>query len=173
MLLKCSMSESGTAVYSTKQVADSLGLGAAMIRKYAVALEKLTGEDIPIKRRDGRQFSREHFDIIARAKALVDSNNGLSVDTALKMVLSGPENAASTLVTPRTSGNTLELTEALTVAIAKGNEPLLAELRELRRELKQERQLEPPAKAEDQQEESVLVSAAKRLDRLLKRVFRK
>jgi hypothetical protein len=167
------MNENDGVVYSTRQLADSLGLGAAMVRKWALALEKLTGKDIPVKRRDGRRFSREHFDIIARAKALVDSNNGLSVDTALKMVLSGPENAASALVTPRTSGNTLELTEALTVAIAKGNEPLLAELQELRRELKQERRLEPSAKAEDALQESLIVSAAKRLDRLLKRVFRK
>jgi hypothetical protein len=161
------------AVYSTKQLADSLGLGSAMVRKYAVALEAVTGQEIPIKRRDGRQFSREHFDVISKAKALVDNNNGLSVDTALKMVLSGPENAADTLAAPRPSGNTLELIEALTAAVAKGNEPLLAELRELRRELKQEQQLEPPAKVEDPLKESIIVSAAKRLDRLLKRLFRK
>jgi hypothetical protein len=167
------MSENDGMVYSTRQLADSLGLGTAMVRKWALALERISGKEIPVKRRDGRQFSREHFDIIARAKALVDSNNGLSVDTALKMVLSGPENAANALAAPRTSGNTLELTEALTAAIARGNEPLLAELRELRKELKQERQLEPPTKAENSQDESLVVSAAKRFDRLLKRLFRK
>jgi hypothetical protein len=119
-------------VYSTKQLADSLKLGSAMVRKYAVALEKLTGEDIPLKRRDGRQFSREHFSIIARAKSLVDAHNGLSVDTALQMVVGESKSGAEALAAPKTPGNTLELTEALTAAITKGNAPLLAELRELR-----------------------------------------
>ncbi len=159
-------------VYSTRQLADSLGLGSAMVRKWAVALETVTGQEIPMKRRDGRQFSRGHFDTIARAKALVDNNNGLSVDTALKMVLADSENAVNALATPRASGNTLELTEALTAAIAKGNESLLAELRELRQELRESRQIEPSVKAEDSQEDSVIVSAAKQLDRLVKRFFR-
>lgn len=131
------MGETDAAVYSTKQVADSLGLGAAMIRKYAVALEKLTGEDIPIKRRDGRQFSREHFDTISKAKALVDSNNGLNIETALRMALGDAQTpgAAPALVGP--DRNTLELTQALSEAIAKGNEPVIAELRLLRDELQQ------------------------------------
>jgi hypothetical protein len=159
-------------VYSTKQLADSLGLGSAMVRKYAVALETVTGQEIPLKRRDGRQFSREHFDVISRAKALVDSNNGLSVDTALKMVLSGPENAANALASPKALGSSLELTEALSAAIARGNEPLLAELRELRQELRETRQVETPVKANHPQEDSAIISAAKRLDSLVKRFFR-
>jgi hypothetical protein len=143
-----------------------------MVRKYAVALETVTGQEIPLKRRDGRQFSAEHFDVISRAKALVDSNNGLSVDTALRMVLAAPESRANALAAPKVSGSTLELTEALSAAISKGNEPLLAELRELRQELRETRQIEPSVKARDSQEESVIVSTAKRLDRLLKRFFR-
>jgi hypothetical protein len=143
-----------------------------MVRKYAVALETVTGQEIPLKRRDGRQFSAEHFAVISKAKALVDSNNGLSVDTALRMVLSAPESRADALSAPKASGNTLELVETLTAAIAKGNEPLLAELRELRQELRETRQIEPSVKAKDPQEESAIVSIAKRLDRLLKRLFR-
>jgi hypothetical protein len=127
-------------VFTTAQVAASLKLGPAMIRKYALALEGLTGKRIPLRGREGRQFSPENFNVISKAKALVDSNNGLSVDTALKMVLSGPENAADTLAAGRPSGNTTELAEALTAAIAKGNEPLLAELRELRLELRETRE---------------------------------
>lgn len=139
------MSESD-AVYSTKQLADSLGLGAAMVRKYAVALEKLTSSEIPIKRRDGRQFSREHFDTISKAKVLVDSNNGLSVETALKMALGTAElpGAAPALVSPDRNALEMaqELREAITEATVKGNEPLIAELRELRQELRQSRQLQ-------------------------------
>jgi hypothetical protein len=159
-------------IFTTAQVASSLRLGPAMIRKYALALETMTGERIPLKGREGRQFSLSIFEVISKAKALVDSNNGLSVDTALKMVLSGPENAADTLAAGRPSGNTTELAEALTAAVAKGNEPLLAELRDLRRELRETRQIEPSVKAKDPQEDSAIISAAKRLDRLLKRFFR-
>ncbi len=80
------MTEDNT-VYSTAQLGTALGLGTAMVRKYAVALEQLTGEEIPIKRRDGRQFGAEHFRIISAAKSLIDSNKGLTVDLALRMAL--------------------------------------------------------------------------------------
>jgi hypothetical protein len=172
------MSESGAAVYSTKQVADSLGLGAAMIRKYAVALEKLTGEDIPIKRRDGRQFSLEHFQSISKAKALVDSNNGLNIETALKMSLGTAElpGAAPALVSP--NRNAPELTQALSEAVARGNEPLLTELRELRQELRQSQQaslgsLTPPEKVSFSEpgakKESLIIRFAVWLDKLVRR----
>ncbi len=155
-------------VYGTKQLADSLGLGSAMVRKYAVALETVTGQEIPLKRRDGRQFSREHFDVISRTKALVDSNNGLSVDTALRMVLAAPESRADALAAPKASGNTQELTEALSAAIAKGNAPLLVELRELRRELNQREQREVALPKKGPVEHGLLVRLALRLEHIFK-----
>jgi hypothetical protein len=157
--------------YSTRQLADSLGLGAAMIRKYALAYEAMTGKEIPMKRRDGRQFSREHFEVISKAKALVDSNNGLSVDTALKMVLSGPENAADALAAPGMAGSSRELADVLSAAIAKGNEPLLAELRELRQELNQGRQLAGPVQVAQPADDKhgLLVRLAMRLESFLRR----
>lgn len=155
--------------YSTRQVADSLGLGAAMVRKYALAYEAMTGQEIPMKRRDGRQFSREHFDVISKAKALVDSNNGLSVDTALKMVLSGPENAADTLAASKTSNNTQELMDTLTAAIAKGNEPLLAELRELRQELRRG-ELGALPKKDSSKNYGLLVNLAYRVENFFKKI---
>lgn len=159
-------------VYSTKQLADSLGLGSAMVRKYAVALETVTGQEIPLKRRDGRQFSAEHFAVISKAKALVDSNNGLSVDTALRMVLAAPESRADALAAPKAPGSTLELVEALTAAIVKGNEPLLAELQELRQELREGRQIEPPRQMVQpvgDKQHGFIVRLALRLESLLKR----
>lgn len=160
-------------VYSTRQLAESLGLGSAMVRKYAVALETVTGQEIPLKRRDGRQFSREHFETISKAKALIDAENGLSINTALKMVLSGPENAANALAAPGMVGSTSELAEVLTVAIAKGNEPLLAELRELRQELREGRQLEAPSPVaqptEDKTQHGILARTAIWLESLLRR----
>ncbi len=126
------MPDDDSTVYSTKQVADSLGLGSAMIRKYAVSLEKLTGADIPIKRRDGRQFGPEHYAVIAHAKALVDGNQGLSVETALKMALGTAEISSDALAPAISYGNSPELVDALTAAVARGNQELLAEVRQLR-----------------------------------------
>ncbi len=155
-------------VYSTKQLADSLGLGSAMVRKYAVALENVTGQEIPLKRRDGRQFSAEHFAVISRAKALVDSNNGLSVDTALRMVLAAPESRADALAAPKASGNTLELVEALSAAVAQGNQELLTEVRELRRELNQREQREIAMPEKEPVEHGLLVRLALRIERIFR-----
>jgi hypothetical protein len=173
------MSDDST-VYSTKQVADRLGLGSAMVRKYAVALEKLTGEEIPLKRRDGRQFSPEHYAAIAHAKALVDSNNGLNVETALKMALAPSEMTANAPALSVSYSNTLELTEALTAAVAKGNEALLAEVRQLRQDLLESRPLQDstihsltePVVSESPSKESPIIRAARRLDDLLKKIVR-
>jgi hypothetical protein len=139
-----------------------------MVRKYAVALENVTGQEIPLKRRDGRQFSAEHFAVISRAKALVDSNNGLSVDTALRMVLAAPESRADALAAPKASGNTLELVEALSAAVAQGNQELLTEVRELRRELNQREQREIAMPEKEPVEHGLLVRLALRIERIFR-----
>lgn len=140
-----------STVYSTKQVADRLGLGSAMVRKYAVALEKLTGDDIPLKRRDGRQFSAEHYAVLAHAKMLVNSNQGLSIETALRMALGTAEVGSDSLGPPVGYGNALELTDALTAAVARGNEALLAEVRGLRHDLTQLQTTAKPMPAADRE----------------------
>jgi hypothetical protein len=167
------MSQDDGVVYSTRQIADSLGLGSAMVRKWALALEKVTGQEIPVKRRDGRQFSRWDFETISAAKGLVDTNKGLSIEAALRMVLGGSEEGEKALAAPETSGNILGLTEALTAAIAKGNEPLLAELRELRQDFnvsQNQKQLEAPKKSTAQRarQHGLLVRLAMWVERRLK-----
>ncbi len=169
-----------STVYSTRQIADRLGLGTAMIRKYAVALEKLTGSDIPLKRRDGRQFGPEHYAVIAHAKALVDGNQGLSVETALKMALGTAEIGADALAPPSAYGNSPELAEAITAAIRAGNAELLAEVRGLRQDLKQlsstaesETTARPaPGRKEhdDPEQHGLIVRAATTFERWLKRL---
>lgn len=102
-----------------------------MMRRYAQTLEEITGEEIPQTRRDGRQFSREHLDMLLQAKALVDSHNGLSVEAALRMVTS-PGSAGQGLpvgVPVGSIADSAALMEALREAITA---PLVAELRELR-----------------------------------------
>ncbi len=168
-----------STVYSTKQVADSLGLGSAMIRKYAVALEKLTGQDIPLKRRDGRQFGPEHYAVIAHAKSLVDSNKGLNIETALRMALGTAEIGADALTPPSAYGNSPELAEAITAAIRAANEELLAEVRGLRQDIKQlgstaesetTARPAPGRKEQDDDRPGLLVRAAMTFERWLKRL---
>ena len=160
-----------STVYSTKQVADRLGLGSAMVRKYAVALEKLTGEEIPLKRRDGRQFGPEHYAVISHAKGLVDSNNGLSVETALKMALGTAETGSDALTPVSGYGSAPELIDALTAAVARGNEPLLAEVRGLRQDLAQLQTTPAPETDRKPVEEQhgLLVRFAMRLEHWLRR----
>lgn len=161
-----------STVYSTKQVADRLGLGSAMIRKYAVCYEKLTGSEIPLKRRDGRQFSAEHYAVIAHAKGLVDGNQGLSVETALRMALGTAETGSDALSPQAGYGSAPELTDALTAAVSRGNEPLLAEVRQLRYDLLQSQTTTKPAPAADSQpdeQHGLLVRAVIRLETWLKR----
>ncbi len=162
-----------STVYSTKQIADRLGLGSAMVRKYAVCYEKLSGSEIPLKRRDGRQFSAEHYAVISHAKALVDGNQGLSVETALKMALGTAEISSDALTPAIDYGNAPELIDALTAAVARGNAELLAEVRQLRQDLLQSQTSVKEAPAADRQpdelQHGLIVRVAIRLERWLKR----
>lgn len=172
------MPDDDSTVYSTRQVADRLGLGSAMIRKYAVTLEKLTGEDIPLKRRDGRQFGPDHYAVISHAKSLVDSNNGLNIQTALQMALGTADLGADALTPPVAYGNSPELAETITAALRAGNAELLAEVRGLRQDLAR---LSPPAQIDttarpdgfrrerDDRQHGLLVRAALWLERWLRR----
>ncbi len=148
-----------------------------MVRKYAVALEQLTGEEIPIKRRDGRQFSGEHFRIISAAKSLIDSNKGLTVDLSLKMVLAPAEIALK----PPTAGLTLDSTQITAETILEG----LRELKAIRLQLVLLREqvgnqlppaqpTPPPPNFENNPPEEklpIIVRAAIRVDTWFKRWF--
>ncbi len=121
-------SEDAGVVYNTRQAAEALGVGSAMMRRYAQTLEEITGEEVPQTRRDGRQFSRAHLDTLLRAKALVDSHNGLSVEAALRMATSATRDAEGLpMGVPMGSiADSAALIAALQEAIT---EPLVAELR--------------------------------------------
>jgi hypothetical protein len=123
--------EDAGVVYNTRQAAEALGVGSAMMRRYAQTLEEIMGEEIPQTRRDGRQFTHEHLGILLRAKSLVDSHNGLSVEAALRMATSTTGDAEGLPVgVPMGSiADSATLIAALQEAITA---PLVAELRELR-----------------------------------------
>lgn len=118
--------EDTRVVYSTRQAAEALGVGTAMMRRYAQTLEEVSGEETPQTRRNGRQFSEAQLRTLMQAKALVDSHNGLSVEAALRMVTQGEITAIPTGL-PRGIADSGALVEALREAVTG---PIVAELRE-------------------------------------------
>jgi hypothetical protein len=134
-----SVSES-EQVYSAREVAQQLGLAAAMVRRYAAAYETASGEKIALHPRDGRLFSQKQLDVLLAARALVQRDS-TSVEAAVSQVLARPETALAVRVT---SSDALNL-DALTAALSRSQQPLLDEVRQLRQEVAA---LRPPAETE-------------------------
>jgi hypothetical protein len=166
------------SVFPAKDVATTLGLGRAMLNRYAATLEQVTGEKVPISGRAGREFSESQVSVLIRAKNLVSSNHGLSVESALRAALALDPGGAELAVkgTQQSLGaeDTGQLIDALREAITA---PLVAELQALRAEvaeLRQERQLEPATKVEPKEREKhgVLVRFAMWVEqKLLRREY--
>ena len=123
------MSEADGTVYNARQVSEALGVSTAMVRKYAAAYEAITGAPIKQHARDGRLYTRDQLDALINAKGFVESNAGMSVDTALRIALGRAETAVKEPQAQTTDINTSAFAEAI-----------LAELRGLR--LANERLLE-------------------------------
>ena len=127
------MSSEAEQVFTTQQAAERVGIGAAMLRRYAQTLEALTGYDIPHTRRDGRQFSAEHISAFTQARALINDNRGLSVEAALRAVVQGDVTAPILPSVPSSALDTAALGDALRDAVTA---PLVAELRESQAEVR-------------------------------------
>ncbi len=120
-------------VYTSREVATLLGLGGAMLRRYAVCYERVTGVQLPLDRRDGRTFAKRDVVVLSQARQLV-ATQGLPVDKALEMVLAQPESAPRSLVGVSTV-NGEALAVVLAQAITEAQRPLLGELQAMRVEL--------------------------------------
>lgn len=120
-------------VYTSREVATLLGLGGAMLRRYAIAYEQAIGAQLPLDRRDGRTFAEKDVTVLSQARNLV-ATQGLPVNKALEMVLIQSENAPKPLVSvPTVNGEALAA--VLTQAITEAQRPLLGELQAMRVEL--------------------------------------
>jgi hypothetical protein len=115
------------AVYSSAQVAKMLGVSGGMVRRYAMALEELTGEPIPQHARDGRQFTQEHVDALVSARRFVAGRQGMSVETGLRLALGLTDLPAATLSPTATTSGTVDV-EALKAALGEVIGPLLTRL---------------------------------------------
>lgn len=128
--------ETTELMHSTSDVARTLGIGNAMVRKYAIAYEEVSGNKIRLKsKRDGREFSDSQVDIIRRAKELVDVE-GARVDTALRMVLEKPDLAAGLSARHGGDNEALEVLQAILAKHDETNQALLEEIKGLRQDLK-------------------------------------
>jgi hypothetical protein len=134
------MDSNNEIMLSTADVSKRLKVGSAMVRKWAIAYEAATGDKVRLRsKRDGREFTSSQVAVIADAKRLVDSE-GVKVETALKMVLGQAEMPGIAPALATVDGNTAELIQVISEATARGNEPLIAELQQLRQELQRSRQ---------------------------------
>ena len=114
-------------ILSAKEVADELGIGAAMLRRYAATYEKVSGKEIDLHRREGRQFTRSQVDTLLEVRRKVQGKD-MSLDAAMEVVLNGPEIALE----PRPS--VLRQSDSLE-AFKAALDPLLSELQSIRGEL--------------------------------------
>lgn len=132
-----------------RQLAGTMRLSGAMVRKYAQAYEAITKDRIAIIGRDGRQFTGPQRDALLRAKAFLDENPGMSVDQAMRAALGRVEIAAKRPGGALDAEALAEIAAPLQAELA-GIREGLAELPELRREvaalrLELERTREPGA----------------------------
>jgi hypothetical protein len=139
---------SSEVMVSTADVAKRLNVGSAMVRKWAIAYEDITGDKVRLKsKRDGREFSASQVDVIARAKRYVD-REGVKIDTALKMALGQAELVPAVLDARAEDSGSLEVLQEFLARNDETNRLLLQEIRGLREDLKQG-QLAAPAQTDD------------------------
>jgi hypothetical protein len=125
----------GEVMLSTADVSKRLKVGSAMVRKWAIAYEKITGDSVRLRsKRDGREFSTSQVDIISAAKKYVDYE-GVKVETALKMALGQTELVPTALDASAESSDSLEVLKEFLARNDETNQLLLEEIRGLRQDL--------------------------------------
>jgi len=125
------VTEQPEKLYSTREVASELGLGAAMLRRYASTYETVSGDAITVHRRDGRLFTENQVKVLTQARALV-MQTSVDVETAIKQALDRPLEAAPVALAQSGALGTDAFITALTAAQREANAPLLGELRSIR-----------------------------------------
>jgi hypothetical protein len=125
------MSADSEKLTTAKETANALGLGAAMLRRYASTYETISGDTITVHRRDGRLFTETQVQVLTAARSLVMTTN-VDVETALKQALEKPLEAAPVALVQSSALGSDALIKALTDAQREANAPLLGELRGIR-----------------------------------------
>ncbi len=125
------MSADSEKLTTAKETASTLGLGAAMLRRYASTYETVSGDVITVHRRDGRLFTESQVQVLTAARSLVMTTN-VDVETAVKQALDRPLQPAPVALAQSSALGSDVLIKALTDAQREANAPLLGELRSIR-----------------------------------------
>ncbi len=128
------MTEQPEKLYSTRETASALGLGAAMLRRYASTYETISGDEITVHRRDGRLFTENQVKVLTQARAVV-MQTSVDVETALKQALDRPLQPAPVALAQSGALGSDAFITALTDAQREANAPLLGELKGIRESL--------------------------------------
>lgn len=117
-------------IFTTSQLAQKLGVGPSMARRYGLAFEETTGQSLPQAPGKGRLYPEDVTKVLLEARERLLSHPEDTVEGALRVVLDLEEPTSERI--PRASQNveprltTQHLEEALT--------PILEELKALRRD---------------------------------------
>ena len=173
-------------LYTTREVASSLGLGAAMLRRYAATYETVSGDEITVHRRDGRLFTEQQVRVLVQARALVQQTS-VDVETASSKHSTSRSRPRRLPLAQGSASGSDTLIDALVKAQTAANAPLLGELRGIRESLERleasqlvepetTKQIKQLDKVEDAARETtetskhgLLVRAALWLERILRR----
>jgi hypothetical protein len=151
------MDTNSEIMLSTADVSKRLKVGSAMVRKWAIAYEAATGDKVKLRsKRDGREFSASQVAVISAAKKYVD-DEGVKVETALKMVLRQSELVPTALDASAESSDSLEVLKEFLVRNDETTHLLLQEIRGLRedfRESLQPAEIKNPAAQENTSSEN-------------------
>ncbi len=127
-------------LHTAREVAAELGLGAAMLRRYASSYEAVSGDEITVHRRDGRLFTSRQLEVLVKARALVMRTN-TDVETALKQALEQPVTGDTLMLETSSALSSATLLQALTDANKAATQPLLDEMRLLREQVEKQNAL--------------------------------
>lgn len=123
--------ETSETLYTAREVAAELGLGAAMLRRYAATYETISSDEITVHRRDGRLFTEAQVKVLVEARALV-MQASVDVETAVKQALDKPLQTAPVALAQSSALGSDAFIEALIAAQERTNAPLLSELQGIR-----------------------------------------
>jgi hypothetical protein len=127
-------------LHTAREVAAELGLGAAMLPRYAATYEALSGDEITVHRRDGRLFTSSQLEVLLKARAFVMRTN-TDVETALKQALEQPVTGDTLTLETSSALSSATLLQALTDANKAATQPLLDEVRLLREQVEKQNAL--------------------------------
>jgi polyhydroxyalkanoate synthesis regulator phasin len=121
-------------VYTTGELAEHLGVSANMARRYGLAWERITSEEIPQQPGRGRMYPRATLEALEGARAWLIKHPSGSVETALRITLGLEQDP---LEEPKHIPGQLsrdEIREAVREAIAEGLAAIMTQLEAVRAE---------------------------------------